>query len=72
MSYSRRGCCALSVALAGLLLAGVPSAGSAQSEQSGAEAKKPSLSLRITPPVGFAPLKTRLVVEVRNGDDDFA
>ena len=36
------------------------------------EAKKPSLSLKITPPVGFAPLKTRLVVDVRNGDDDFA
>ena len=71
MPYSRRGCCALSAAIAGLLFAGVSFAGSAQNAQP-VEAKKPSLSLKITPPVGFAPLKTRLVVDVRNGDDDFA
>ena len=71
MPYSRRGCCALSAAVAGLLFAGVSFAGSAQNAQPAAEAKKPSLSLKITPPVGFAPLKTRLVVDVRNGDDDF-
>ena len=72
MPYSRRGCCALSAAVAGLLYAGVSFAGSVQNPQPAVEAKKPSLSLRITPPVGFAPLKTRLVVDVRNGDDDFA
>jgi hypothetical protein len=72
MPYSRRGCCALSAAVAGLLYAGASFAGSVQNAQPGAEAKKPSLSLKITPPVGFAPLKTRLVVDVRNGDDDFA
>ena len=32
--------------------------------------KKPSLSLKATPPVGFSPLKVRLVVEVRGGADD--
>ena len=72
MPYSRRGCCALSAAVAGLLYAGSSYAGSVQNAQPGVEAKKPSLSLKITPPVGFAPLKTRLVVDVRNGDDDFA
>src|SRR5678809_373661 len=72
MPYSRRGCCALSAVIAGFLFAGVSFAGSAQNAQSAAEAKKPSLSRKITPPVGFAPLKTRLVVDVRNGDDDFA
>lgn len=39
----------------------------AQSEES----KKPSLSLRVTPPVGFTPLRVRLVVDVRGGDDDY-
>ena len=71
MPFSRRGCCVLSAAVAGLLYAGASFAG-VQNAQPGIEAKKPSLSLKITPPVGFAPLKTRLVVDVRNGDDDFA
>ena len=74
---SRRACCALSGAVAGLFLAGFPPAGLSSvaaiaRAQSTAEAKKPSLSLRVTPPVGFAPLKTRLVVDVRNGSDDYA
>jgi len=34
--------------------------------------KKPSLSLRATPPAGFAPLRVRLVVEIRGGPDDYA
>ena len=72
MLFSRRAWCALSAAVAGLFIAGLSSAGTASSAQSSAEAKKPSLSLRVTPPVGFAPLKTRLVVDVRNGDDDYA
>jgi hypothetical protein len=32
--------------------------------------RKPSLSLKATPPVGFTPLKVRLVVDVRGGADD--
>jgi hypothetical protein len=75
--YSRRACCALSASVAGLFFAGFSSAeftspGVVLRAQSTNEAKKPSLSLRVTPPVGFAPLKTRLVVDVRNGDDDYA
>ena len=72
MSYSRRACCTLSAAVAGLIFVGFFSAGAVSSAQPSGEAKKPSLSLRVTPPVGFAPLKTRLVVDVRNGDDDYA
>ena len=34
------------------------------------EDKKPSLSLKATPPVGFSPLRVRLVVEVRDGAND--
>jgi len=32
--------------------------------------KKPSLSLKANPPVGFSPLKVRLVVEIKGGADD--
>jgi hypothetical protein len=70
--HSPRAYCALSAAFASLLLAGVPFADAVLSAQPVGEAKKPSLSLRVTPPVGFAPLRTRLVVDVKGGDDDFA
>jgi hypothetical protein len=33
--------------------------------------KKPSVALRATPPVGFAPLKVRVVAEIRGGADDW-
>jgi hypothetical protein len=35
------------------------------------EDKKPSLSLKANPPVGFSPLKVRLVVDVRGGPNDY-
>lgn len=72
MPYSPRACCALSAAIVSLSMAGLPYVDAVLSAQSGGEAKKPSLSLRVTPPVGFAPLRTRLVVDVRDGDDDYA
>ena len=34
--------------------------------------KKPSLSLKATPPAGFAPLRVHLVVDVRGGPNDYA
>lgn len=36
------------------------------------EAKKPSLSLKATPPVGFTPLRVVVVVDVKDGSDDYA
>jgi hypothetical protein len=36
------------------------------------EPKKPTLAVRATPPVGFAPLRVRASVEVRDGADDYA
>jgi hypothetical protein len=42
------------------------------SAQGDAQAKKPSLSLRATPPLGFSPLRVRTSVEVRGGTDDYA
>jgi hypothetical protein len=46
--------------------------GSASRAQRSGDDKKPSLSLRATPPVGFSPLKVRLVVDVKGGADDYA
>ncbi len=43
----------------------------ALSAQRSGDDKKPSLSLKATPPVGFSPLKVRLVVDVRGGSDDY-
>jgi hypothetical protein len=45
--------------------------GNATNAQRGDD-KKPSLSLKATPPVGFSPLRVRLVVDVRGGSDDYA
>src|SRR5262245_36101667 len=44
----------------------------AVSAQRGGDDKKPSLSLRATPPVGFSPLRVRLVVDVKGGAEDYA
>jgi hypothetical protein len=46
--------------------------GSALGAQRSGDDKKPSLSLRATPPVGFSPLRVRLVVDVKGGSDDYA
>ena len=36
------------------------------------EATRPSLSVRVTPPVGFTPLRVRATAELRDGSDDYA
>ena len=58
-------------ALLAVLLVALTS-GSAWSAQRGGDEKKPSLSLKATPPVGFSPLKVRIVVDIRGGADDYA
>jgi len=65
MNDPRRIACTLVAALVVLL-----SAPPLRGQQ--AEAKRPSLSLRVTPPVGFTPLRVRVVAEVRDGSDDYA
>lgn len=35
------------------------------------EDKKPSLSVKATPPVGFAPLRVRVTADLRGGPDDY-
>jgi hypothetical protein len=67
MNYQRRALCTLT-ALVAALFASVQISGA----QRDAADKKPSLSLRATPPAGFAPLRVRLTVDVRGGADDNA
>ena len=52
------------------MLALILALGVAVHAQKGGEDKKPSLSLKATPPVGFSPLKVRLSVDVKGGADD--
>lgn len=50
-----------------LVVACIPPSSAARDED-----KKPSLSLRATPPLGFSPLRVRTAVDVRGGADDYA
>ena len=65
MKFPRRAVSALFVVL-GVALA----SGGASSAQRGDD-RKPSLSLKANPPVGFSPLRVRLVVDVKNGANDY-
>lgn len=66
---SRRAFRSLAALLAFTLLDGVvvPLSGAARQEEN----KKPSLSLKATPPISFSPAKVRVVAEVRGGADDY-
>ena len=67
MTDRRRAFCTIA-ALAAVLVA---TAASTAAQRDGAD-KKPSLSLKATPPAGFAPLRVHLVVDVRGGANDNA
>jgi hypothetical protein len=67
MADVRSWCCAPAVALSVLLSPAPPLGAQRETDE-----KKPSLSLRATPPVGFTPLRVRLVVDVKGGSDDYA
>ena len=53
--------------LAVLALAGTSTLAFAPAEQN----KKPSISLRANPPVGFSPLRVVVTAELKGGDNDF-
>jgi hypothetical protein len=67
MTY-RRALCTLTAVIA----IAFPFSRALSAQRAGADDKKPSLSLRATPPVGFSPLRVRVVVDVRGGADDYA
>lgn len=55
------------------LATGLALGGAADAVQRGSEDnKKPSVAFKATPPVGFAPLKVRVVVDIKGGADDYA
>jgi hypothetical protein len=66
MAHPRRAFCTLA-AIAAALLASTPAT---TAQQRDSDDKKPSLSLKVTPPLGFSPLRVRAVIEVRGGRDD--
>ena len=67
MAHPRRACCTLAAVIAIAL----PSAQAWSAQREGGDDKKPSLALRANPPVGFSPLRVRLVVDARGGSDDY-
>ena len=48
------------------------SSGHVASAQRDGGDRKPSLSLKAAPPVGFSPLRVRVTVDLRGGADDYA
>ena len=66
MRYPRRAVTALFVVLGIVFASGI-----ASNAQRSGDDRKPSLSLKATPPVGFSPLRVRLVVDVKNGANDY-
>src|SRR6266542_4308840 len=67
MAHPRRALCTLAAVAAALLASAHVLAAQRDSDD-----KKPSLSLKATPPLGFSPLRVQAVVEVRGGSDDYA
>ena len=76
MAQSRRARCTVAALAAAALISVPASAGSQEpsAPQPGRNDsdKKPSLSLRATPPIGFTPLRVSLVAELKDGADDYA
>jgi hypothetical protein len=66
MTDQRRALWTLAAIAVVLMASGHPSA------QRDAADKKPSLSLKATPPAGFAPLRVHLTVDVKGGPNDYA
>ena len=67
MAHPRRAFCTLAAVAAALLT----STHATVAQQRDSHDKKPSLSLKLTPPLGFSPLRVRAVVDVRGGADDY-
>jgi hypothetical protein len=74
MSHLRRARCTVAVVAAAALFSGAASAGQragATPQEPHDGEKKPSLSLKATPPIGFSPLKVHAVAELKGGANDY-
>jgi hypothetical protein len=69
MAHRTRAFCTLTALVVAALSLSPGSIVNAQREN---EEKKPSVSLKATPPVGFSPLRVRVTVDLRGGPDDYA
>lgn len=65
MTDPRHRCCTFAAAM-GVLLTCALGVDAQQPEN-----RKPSLAVRVTPPVGFTPLRVRAVADLRDGSDDY-
>ena len=65
MAHPRRAFCTMAAVAAAFL-----GSAHATGTQRDSDDKKPSLSLKVNPPLGFSPLKVRAVAELRGGADD--
>ena len=72
MPHPTRTLCTVTVFAAAALLSGPASGGLREAGAAQGGEKKPSLSLKLTPPVGFTPLRVRVVGELKGGANDFA
>ena len=73
MTHKTRAGFLIVAALATAVLASVVAAGGpVNAGQRSDDNKKPSLTFKATPPVGFTPLKVRVVVELKGGANDYA
>lgn len=70
MTQRRRAGC-LTFALATVLTTLAPDVPADAGQRAAQDNKKPSVALRATPPVGFAPLKVRFAAELKGGADDY-
>jgi hypothetical protein len=59
----------LTAVLAGVCVAGTLATAQKAAPKEGDD-KRPSLALKVTPPLGFSPLKVRASIDVRGGADD--
>jgi hypothetical protein len=65
MTDPRHRCCTFAAAMGVLLMCAL----GVDAQQP--ENRKPSLAVRVTPPVGFTPLRVRAVADLRDGSDDY-
>ena len=73
MTHKTRAGFLIVATLATAVLASVVAAGDpVKAVQRSDDNKKPSLTFKATPPVGFAPLKVRVVVDLKGGANDYA
>jgi hypothetical protein len=72
MTHTTRAGCLTIAALATAFLSVAYDAPADALQRGSDDNKKPSVAFRATPPVGFAPLKVRVVVDIRGGADDYA